>query len=94
MSKGVKHIQSSVFDFDIAMVGCGGFGMPISAYINEELHKSVIYFGGALQLLFGIMRNRWESSPEINKHVNSYWVKTLPVDIPNNIQYCERGCYW
>jgi hypothetical protein len=90
----LKNIQSSIFDFDIAIVGCGGFGMPISAYINEDLKKSVIYFGGALQLLFGIMGSRWASSPDINKHVNSYWVRTMEVDRPKNIQYCEGGCYW
>jgi hypothetical protein len=94
MQNEIKHIQSTEFDFDIALVSCGGFGMPISSYIHTELGKSVIYIGGALQLLFGIMGRRWESLPEINKHVNEHWIRPLPEDKPKNIEYCEGGCYW
>lgn len=92
----IKYIQSTEFDFDIALVSCGGFGMPISAYINENLNKSVIYFGATLQLCFGVTGQRWLSVPqdEVNMHLNEHWVRPLEVDKPKNINLCEGGCYW
>jgi hypothetical protein len=46
--------------FDVALLGCGGFGMPLLAYIKSLPHKpSGIYIGGALQLFFGIHGARW-----------------------------------
>jgi hypothetical protein len=90
----VENIKNTFFDFDIALVSCGGFGMPISDYIRSDLGKSVIYVGGALQLFFGVMGSRWEKSERIQEHVNSYWVRPLEVDRPSNPEYCEQSCYW
>lgn len=86
------------FDFDIAIVSCGGFGMLTSNFINETLNKSVIYVGGALQLFFGIMGNRWKKNPIISKMQNNYWTDVLEEDKPHtlkqNPRLCEGGCYW
>ena len=90
----VENIKNTFFDFDIALVSCGGFGMPISDYIRTDLGKSVIYVGGALQLFFGVMGARWEKSDKIQEHVNSFWVRPLEVDRPSNPEYCEQSCYW
>ena len=94
LKNDIKRIKEGFFDFDIALVGCGGFGMPICAYIREKLGKSVIYVGGALQLYFGVMGGRWQQSNDILKHVNEHWVRPLDVDKPANPQSCEGGCYW
>ena len=77
------------FNFDIALVSAGGFGMPLCNYIYTELNTSTIYVGGALQLFFGIMGKRWA-----NNNMNSFWVKTLMVDKPLNTHLCEGSCYW
>jgi hypothetical protein len=78
------------FDFDIALVSAGGFGMLLCNYIYTELNTSTIYVGGALQLFFGIMGARW-----INViGANEYWVKPLIVDRPLHTMLCEDGCYW
>jgi len=90
----VARIQTAFFDFDIAVVGCGGFGMPICHYIRNDLGKSVIYVGGALQLFFGIMGKRWENSPKILEHVNGEWTRPLDVDKPAKPEFCEGACYW
>ena len=90
----VARIQTGFFDFDIALVGCGGFGMPICHYIRNDLGKSVIYVGGALQLFFGIMGSRWDNSPKILEHVNSEWTRPLNVDKPTRPEFCEGSCYW
>ncbi len=82
------------FDFDIALVSCGGFGMLTSNYIFTELHKSTMYIGGSLQLFFGIKGGRWQSNDIINKSINSYWVNVIESDKPKNVQICEGSAYW
>jgi len=94
MKEELKNIKEQTFDFDIALVSCGGFGMLISDYIFSDLKKSAIYVGGGLQLFFGIMGKRWKSSPKIMKHVNNYWTEPLDEDKPKNPQLCEGSCYW
>lgn len=49
-------------DFDIAILGCGGYGLPLCNFIKTNLGKSAIYIGGGLQLLFGVMGKRWENN--------------------------------
>jgi hypothetical protein len=81
-------------DFDIALVSCGGYGMPISNYIYKDLNKSCIYVGGALQLFFGINGNRWKNNETVNKYKNSYWINPLKEDIPKNHLKVEGSAYW
>mgnify|MGYP003968319141 FL=1 len=81
-------------DFDIALVSCGGYGMPISNYIYKDLNKSCIYVGGALQLFFGINGNRWKNNETVNKYKNSYWINPLKEDIPKNHLRVEGSAYW
>ena len=66
----MKNMVDKTFDFDIAMVSCGGFGMILSDYIFSQLGKSVIYVGGCLQLFFGINGNRWKNHDKISKMIN------------------------
>jgi hypothetical protein len=94
MQTEISDIQTTKFDFDIALVGCGGFGMPICDYIFTHLNKSVIYVGGALQLYFGINGKRWSESPEIIKLQTDKWTRPLQEDIPIQANTCEDGCYW
>lgn len=94
LQKDIKRIAETFFDFDIALVSCGGFGMPAAAFIHEKLGKSVIYAGGALQLFFGVMGERWARSDNLLKHVNEHWIRPLDVDRPPNPFSCEQGCYW
>ena len=86
------------FDFDIAFVSSGGFGMIICDYILKEMNKSVVYVGGGLQLYFGIMGNRWRTHPKIKNFQNEEWVNVLEEDKPEmlnkNPRLCENSCYW
>ena len=61
---------NKTFNFYIALVSCGGFGMILSDYIYSELNKSTMYVGGALQLYFGIICNRWKTNPNVSKLFN------------------------
>lgn len=76
------------FNFDVALVSCGGFGMIISDFIYSN-NSNVIYVGGALQLFFGIIGSRWK-----NMITNSQWTRPFKEDMPKNPELCENSCYW
>ena len=84
-------------DFDIALLGCGGYGLPLCNYIKSVLNKSAIYIGGGLQLLFGVMGKRWENRPmwkNIINENNTKFIKPSRKEICKNYNKIESGCYW
>lgn len=86
-------------DFDVALLSCGGYGLPLCNFIYEQLGKSSIYVGGALQLYFGVYGNRWirDKHPIITrliKEPNNKWVRPSDSEKPANYQKVEGGCYW
>ena len=97
MKSDINELNKN-YNFDIALLSCGGFGMLLSDYIYTKLNKSVIYVGGSLQLFFGIIGNRWRNHPIISKLFNNYWTNVLESDKPkslnNNPKLCENSCYW
>lgn len=94
-------------DFDIAIIGCGAYGLPLGAFI-KRLGKQAIHLGGGTQLLFGILGKRWVEQyddvlhyrPEIEididyrKLFNENWIYPLESDVPNNSNKVENACYW
>ena len=62
----------SKIDFDIALVSCGGYGLPICHYINNQLNKGSIYVGGILQIYFGIIGRRWLREEKYHIIRNTY----------------------
>jgi hypothetical protein len=82
-------------DFDVAILGCGSWGMPIAAEIKRK-GKVALHLGGATQVLFGITGNRWETQYPgfTKKFVNSYWVRPLEEETPQWAQNYEDSCYW
>lgn len=84
-------------DFDIALLSCGGYGLPLCDFIYKKLGKSSIYIGGALQLLFGVYGKRWENHSLIRpliRQPNSKWVRPGEHEKPTNYDKVEGGCYW
>lgn len=84
-------------DFDIALLSCGGYGMPLTYFIKKKLNKSSIYIGGGLQLFFGVMGKRWEKSDTILKIINDNgckFIKPSDDEILKNNNLIENGCYW
>lgn len=80
-------------DFDIALIGCGAYGLPLGNYIKKK-GKIAIHIGGYLQLLFGIMGARWDNIPIVLSHKNRYWIRPSEGEIPKGISKVENGCYW
>ena len=92
MCKDIEKLE-----FDIALVSCGGYGLPLCNFIKTSMNKSAIYVGGGLQLLFGVIGNRWLSHPTILKIINENQTKFIrPSDneIVKNVGIVEGGCYW
>ena len=99
----------SRIDYDIAIVGCGAYGLPLAAHA-KRMGKQAIHLAGGSQLLFGIIGNRWTDTykkmgvwhyrPGIDINLdytslfNENWIYPLPSDTPKNTQAVEGACYW
>lgn len=88
MKQGIANIQ-----FDIALLGCGAYGMPLCNFIKTTLNKTAIYIGGGLQLLFGIRGKRWDDQ-DASKFYNSSWTRPNIKETPVDYQVVEGGSYW
>lgn len=81
-------------DFDIALIGCGAYGLPLASKIKEA-GKQAIHLGGVLQALFGIKGGRFDTYAEFrNGYYNEYWVRPSEEERPKNFKKIENGCYW
>ena len=83
----------SKIEFDIALLGCGGYGLPLCNYIKTKLGKSAIYIGGGLQLLFGVTGSRWDTHPIIGKFKCNF-IRPSENERCRNLRTIENGCYW
>lgn len=84
------------YDFDVAILGCGSWGMPLAAYI-KQMGKVAVHLGGSTQLLFGIIGSRWESLwPEFRELnlVNEHWVRPQPEETPQWAKNYDNNSYW
>lgn len=93
--EALEHMKQQIekCDFDIALLGCGAYGLPLAAYI-KQLRKQAIYVGGALQLMFGIYGKRWENAEHVTRHINKNWVYPSLEETPQFYKEVESGCYW
>lgn len=82
-------------DFDVAIIGCGAYGMPLAAKLKQA-GKQAIHLGGATQLLFGIKGRRWEGNypSKIATCFNNEWTYPLDSEKPGKAGTVENGCYW
>lgn len=79
--------------YDIALLGCGPFGVPLTAHIKDT-ERQAIYIGGALQILFGIKGSRWDNDPKISGMYNEYWVRPGDDNKPKSTKDLDDNCYW
>ncbi len=78
--------------FDVAIVGCGAYGLPLAAFI-KQMGRQAIHLGGATQLLFGIRGNRWDSR-EYSSVMDESWVRPQQDERPKGAATVEDACYW
>ncbi len=85
--------QIDEIEFDIAIIGCGAYGLSLGAHI-KRIGKQAVHMGGATQILFGIKGKRWDNHPKISQLYNEYWSRPLEEETPKNKNKVEDGCYW
>lgn len=96
--------EISKTDFDICIIGCGAYGLPLAAHV-KRLGKKAIHLGGGSQLLFGIKGKRWDNNsyhwpnlPQLDTNYsqlyNEYWVRPSQKETPSSAINVEGACYW
>ena len=88
--------EISDIEFDVALLSCGGYGMPLCDHIKRVMNRSAIYIGGCMQLLFGVLGARWVNSEPAKTILNGYknFIRPLESDRIENYERVEQGCYW
>lgn len=101
--------QISKIDFDVCIIGCGAYGLPLAAFV-KRMGKQAIHLAGGTQLLFGILGKRWTEQyvsqkqwdyrPGISVNLdytslfNKNWCFPLDCDTPKGASKVEDSCYW
>lgn len=88
-----NEIDKKQKEFDIALIGCGAYGLPLAAHV-KRIGKIGIHMGGCLQILFGIKGKRWDNHKIISNLYNVNWVRPSDEDKPLSYKKVEDGCYW
>lgn len=104
--EALKWMEDEIakIDFDICILGCGAYGLPLAATI-KRMGKKAIHMGGGSQLLFGIKGKRWDNDayhwknlPQLDTNYsslyNEYWVRPSQGEIPKDANKVEGACYW
>ncbi len=86
--------EAMKMDFDIALLGCGSYGMPLAAKIRKA-GKTAIHIGGATQIMFGIKGERWDKySPFVSGLYNEHWTRPNINETPEGAKKVEGNSYW
>ena len=94
--EALNHMYGEIakVDYDIAILGCGAYAVPLAAMIKKSGKKAII-LGGVTQFLFGIKGSRWERSrPDIVAMYNEYWVRPGERYKPKGAEKTEGAAYW
>lgn len=85
--------EAMKIDFDVAIIGCGAYGMPLAAMLKDA-GKQAIHLGGVTQILFGIRGRRWDEYSCFKVKFNEEWVYPMESERPLGSQKVEDSCYW
>jgi hypothetical protein len=80
-------------DYDVALFGCGGLGLPLAA-AAKTAGRMGIHLGGHLQLLFGIYGQRHLEQEWHARWINEAWIRPMPEEVAKTAKRVEAGCYW
>lgn len=104
--EALNHMEKQIsnIDFDICIIGCGAYGLPLAAHV-KRIGKKAIHLGGGSQLLWGIKGKRWDNNayhwkelPQLYTNYsslyNDYWVRPSAKETPSQASNVENACYW
>ncbi|MBL4595415.1 MAG: hypothetical protein JKX99_02430 [Robiginitomaculum sp.] len=84
--------QISNTDYDVALIACGGIGLPLAAWVKSQ-GKQAIHVGGVLQVWGGIKGKRFMTEKPWDAMDKTYWVNAPDSTRPSSTDY-GAGCYW
>lgn len=69
----LKYMEDEIskIDFDICLIGCGAYGLPLAAHV-KRMGKQALHLGGGIQLLFGIKGKRWDEDYRILSEAGNF----------------------
>lgn len=84
-----------VLDYDVALIAAGSLAIPLAAHIKSR-ERVAISLGGHLQVLFGILGDRWtRNSSWVEEYINEKWVRLPKNMIPVNVsELSDNKAYW
>lgn len=90
-----QHMLNQILrqSFDIALISCGSYGMPLALELKKHGRKA-IQWGGCYQLWFGLIGKRWYNCAEIQPYINPFWTYPSLEETPSQYQQVDCGCYW
>ena len=94
-TRSLEELEKRVaaYQFDVALLSCGSYGLPLGHYITHTLGATAIYVGGALQLFFGLRGLRWKR--EIAPYESDAWAcPERPKWDTSGMENYGLGPYW
>ena len=94
--EALQHMKNQMdsVDYDVALIGCGAYGMHLAAHAKRA-RKIAVHLAGWTQMLFGIYGERWiKDQPEYSRFINEHWVRPGKSEKPQGAESVEGGCYW
>jgi len=89
--KYIKIINEE--EFDVGIFGTGYTGLLFASECKRA-GKSGIHLGGATQILFGVIGNRWRAISEFQPFFNEHWTTPKQDETPRDVNCVEDACYW
>lgn len=81
-------------DYDIALIGAGGMGIPLAAHV-KQMGKVALVLGGYLQIVFGVKGNRWNTRAEWrDTYYNEWWIDMPEAYRPKRGDDTGDYSYW
>lgn len=89
----LKRMEDDIakLDFDVALVGAGAYGFPLSVAIRR-MGRIAIETCGSTPLYFGIYGERFVRHG-LPDYVTDAWIRPMETP-PKNYKQVEGGCYW
>lgn len=81
-------------EYDVALIGAGALGIPLAASARDS-GKVAISLGGHLQVLFGVLGERWRNDREWReRYINDAWVDMPARYRPDPLHVDPGADYW
>ncbi len=78
-SAALQH-RTRQTDFDIALLGCGSYAMPLGVFIEQTMRRKAVFVGGVLQLFFGLLGRRYMNPYFLGQINAEHFIRPMEAD--------------